>query len=62
MRYFLGKARDNGAHIAYNTEVVGIDKVSGGYKVKVEEPGGNFSFMTKVVINCAGFYSDKVAS
>lgn len=62
MRYFLGKARDNGGHIVYNTEVVGIDKVSGGYKVKVKEPSGNFSFTTKVVINCAGFYSDKVAS
>ncbi len=62
MRYFLSKARDNGAHIAYNTEVVGIDKVSGGYEVKVKEPSGNFSFTTKVVINCAGFYSDKVAS
>lgn len=62
MRYFLGKARDNGAHIAYNTKVIGIDKVSGGYKVEVEEPSGNFSFTTKVVINCAGFYSDKVAS
>jgi len=62
MRYFLGKARDNGAQIAYKTEVVGIDKVSGGYKVEVEEPGGSFFFTSGVVINCAGFNSDKVAA
>jgi len=62
MRYFLGKARDNGAQVVYKTKVVGIDKVSAGYKVKVEEPAGNFSFTTRVVINCAGFYSDKIAA
>ena len=57
MRYFLGKARDNGAQIAYKTEVTGIEKVSGGYKIRVDD----FSFMTRVLINCAGLYSDKVA-
>lgn len=62
MRYFLGKARDNGGQIAYKAKVVGIDKVSGGYKVEVEEPSGNFSFTSRVVINCAGFHSDKVAA
>ena len=62
MRYFLGKARDNGAQIAYKTEVIGIDKLSGGYKVEVKEPSGNFSLTSRVVINCAGFYSDRVAT
>ena len=61
MRYFLGKAKSNGAQIAYNTKAIGIEKVSGGYKVKVEDLSGDFSFMTRVVINCAGLYSDKVA-
>jgi len=62
MRCFLGKARDNGTQIAYKTEVVSIDQVSGGYKVGVEEPGGSFSFTSRAVINCAGFNSDKVAA
>ena len=61
MRYFLGKARDNGAQIAYKTKVIGIKKVFGGYKVKVEGLATDFSFMTRVVINCAGLYSDQVA-
>ncbi len=59
--YFLGKTRDNGAQIAYKTKVISIEKVSRGYKVRVEDASGDFSFMTRVVINCAGLYSDKVA-
>ena len=61
MCYFLGKARENGAQIAYKTEVIGIEGVSGGCKVRVRDAGGDFSFMTRVVINCAGLYSDRVA-
>jgi L-2-hydroxyglutarate oxidase LhgO len=61
MRYFLKKARDNGMQIAYKTEVVGIEKILNGYKVKVKDASGGFSFMTGVVINCAGLYGDKVA-
>jgi len=61
MRYFLGKARDNGAQIAYRTKVIGIDKISGGYKVRVEDSHGSFSVTTKVLINCAGLHSGEVA-
>ncbi len=61
MRYLLGKARDNGAQIAYRTKVIGIDKISGGYKVRVEDSHGSFSFATKILINCAGLNSDELA-
>lgn len=61
MRYFLGRATDNGAQVAYRTEVSGIEKVSGGYKVRVEDSSGGFHFTTRVLINCAGLYSDAVA-
>lgn len=61
MSYFVGKAGDNGAHVAYRTEVVGIDRTPGGYKVSVEDRDGYFCFATKVLINCAGLQSDKVA-
>lgn len=63
MRYFLGKARDNGAKIVYKTKVIGIEKEgNNGYKVTGEDQSGNFSFITRVLINCAGLNSDKVAS
>jgi len=61
MGHFAGKARDNGAHLAYRTEVTGIDRIPGGYKVSVRDPKGHFSFTTKVLINCAGLHSDEVA-
>jgi L-2-hydroxyglutarate oxidase LhgO len=62
MGHFVAKARDNGAHLAYRTEVTGIDRIPGGYKVSVLDPEGHFSFTTKIVINCAGLHSDEVAS
>jgi len=61
MRYFLGKARDNGAQIAYRTKAIGIDKIPRGYKVRVEDSYDSFSFTTKVLINCAGLHSGEVA-
>ena len=61
MRYFLGKARHNGAQIVYRAKVVGIEKVLEGYKVRVDDPSGETVFMTRVLINCAGLYSDRIA-
>lgn len=61
MSYFSGKTRDSGAQVIYKTEVVAIDKVATGYKVGVIEPVGSSSFTSRLVVNCAGFYSDKVA-
>jgi L-2-hydroxyglutarate oxidase LhgO len=61
MRYFLEKARDNGAQLVYKSKVVGIEKVSGGYQVRVDDPSGGTVFMTRVLINCAGLYSDRIA-
>ncbi|TET40401.1 MAG: NAD(P)/FAD-dependent oxidoreductase [Dehalococcoidia bacterium] len=61
MSYFMGKARDNGAHVACRTKVIGIDRMPGGCKVSVEDRDGYFCFATKVLINCAGLHSDEVA-
>ncbi len=61
MMYFLEKARDNDALIAYGTKVIGVEKVLGGYEVRAKDPSGDSSLMTRVLINCAGLYSDKVA-
>jgi len=62
MRYFLGKATDNGAKVVYKTKVGGIEKGSNhGYKVFVEDQSGGFSFITRVLINCAGLSSERVA-
>ena len=61
MQCFIAKAKEGGAQIAYQTKVVGIEKVADGYKVAVEDSAGGFSFLTRILINCAGLHSDKVA-
>jgi len=61
MRYFLGRATDNGARVACNTRVVGIEGGSREYRVTVEDRTGNFTFPTKVVINCGGLHSHEIA-
>jgi L-2-hydroxyglutarate oxidase LhgO len=61
MRYFIAKARDGGVQVAYQTKAVGIEKLADGYKVTVEDDTGEFSFTTRVLINCAGLHCDKVA-
>jgi len=59
--YYLAKARDNGAQIVYKTEVNGIEKLPDGYQVSVNDASGDFSFTSRVLVNCAGLHSDKVA-
>jgi len=61
MQYFIAKAGEGGAQIAYRTKVVGIEKAAEGYEVAVEDSGGRSSFITRVLINSAGLYSDKIA-
>ena len=61
MHYFIAKAVEGGAQIAYQSQVVGIEKAADGYNVEVEDSGGSSSFITGVLVNSAGLYSDKVA-
>ena len=61
VRYFLGKAQEQGAQVVYRTEVTGIEKASDGFNVKVKDVSGSQALATRVLINCAGLYGDKVA-
>jgi L-2-hydroxyglutarate oxidase LhgO len=61
MKCFIAQAREGGVQVAYKTEVLAIEKVADGYKVTVEDSTGKSSFITKILINCAGLHCDKVA-
>lgn len=62
MLYFLQKAKSKGGDIVYNSEVIGLEKKSGGYEVTVADNKEEcFSFISRIVINCAGLNSDKIA-
>ena len=54
----LGNAMDNGVSLKCDFTVSGIEKIDGGYRVLSEEGD---SVEAKLVINCAGVYSDKIA-
>lgn len=61
MKYFLGVAVDNHARIVYKAKVTGIEKLANKYKITVEDSAGNFSFLTRVLINSAGLNSAQIA-
>ena len=54
----VGNAMDNGAELKLNFKVVKIEECEGGYTVYSDKD----SVRAKCVINCAGLYSDEVAS
>jgi len=55
-------AKNNEVLISYNSEVTGIEKVNGNYKIIVKEQDNNtFEFLSEIVINCAGLYSERIA-
>jgi L-2-hydroxyglutarate oxidase LhgO len=61
MKFYLGRARKNGVQAVFGSAVTGIEKTTEGYILRIENPSGEESINSKVVINCAGIYSDKVA-
>lgn len=62
MRHFELKAKSNGITFAYGCELTGIERTGGGYKLTVRDSDGEmYDFITRILINCAGLGSDKVA-
>lgn len=55
--------RSQQGHIAYNSELIGIDKAKDGFIITVKDnTQGHFKFLTRILINCAGLNSDKVTA
>jgi len=54
-----GNAMDNGAHLKLNFNVNNIIQNKDGFEI-ISKTGENVQ--TKIVINCAGIYSDKIAN
>lgn len=59
MYYFLKTTQFNGADVVFRSKVTGILHTGHGYLVEVN--CGEYIFRTKILINCAGLYSDCVA-
>jgi len=50
-------AMDNGMELRVDTEVIGIERIDGGYRLQTDT---GEAIETRVVINCAGLYSDRI--
>lgn len=62
MENLASQLQMNKGSIAYNTQVIGIDKSKGGFIVTVKDKSeGIFKFFTRIFINCAGLNSDRIA-
>lgn len=61
MQRLADKAKDNGATIVFNSEVTVIEKDKDSFKVTIKDTDGETVVSAKVVVNCAGLDSDRVA-
>src|SRR4030066_734179 len=62
MNHFHAQLRNNNGVLVTQTEVTGIRKLKESYEIGGTSVGEKFQMTAKVVINCAGLYSDKIAA
>lgn len=61
MKSFEREICNTGAQIVYKSEVVNVDKTEHNYNIALQEVNSTFSFTSRIVINSAGLYSDKIS-
>jgi len=62
MKTLEGHCKERGVSIAYSAEVTGIEKAAAGYELCVRQADGErLTLSSRIVINCAGLSSDRVA-
>lgn len=62
MKYLESLAKAKGVIFAYNCKVIAIEKEVAGYKVDIRDADGeSLTLFTRLLINCAGLHSDKIA-
>lgn len=62
MKNLAWQFQSYGGQICYNTELMVIEKAQDGFGIRVKDNAGEiFKFFTRVLINCAGLNSNKVA-
>lgn len=63
MDYFLMSAKNKGAEIVYDTEVIDVEPIKNGFRIVTKNGKGElFKFTSAKVINSAGLHSDVIAN
>lgn len=62
MDYFAHAAKQNGAEILTNCEVIGLQKHLFPFEITIREQSGTSSFTSELVVNAAGLESDTIAA
>lgn len=60
MQLFISQAEFNQVMFAYNSKVISLKKQDKGFIIGIEQ--GGYKFKSKIVINAAGLFADKIAS
>lgn len=61
MRFFYVKAKERGVEFLFRNEVVGIEKRGESYELRIKSQDEETKLNVKIVINCAGLNSGKIA-
>jgi L-2-hydroxyglutarate oxidase LhgO len=61
LKFLYDKAREKGAEFVFGTEVIGIERAGTKYKVQIRDRDGISAFVARVILNCAGLNSDRIA-
>lgn len=59
MEYYVKTIEDNGGILVYDSEVAAVDRVQGGYILRLSKE--DYKFFSRIVINSAGLYADLIA-
>ena len=63
MHYYEQASIRNGVTVAYNCEVIGIEKTAQGYIIEIlDADGENFKILSEILINSSGLNSNKIVS
>jgi L-2-hydroxyglutarate oxidase LhgO len=61
LKLLYNQARGKGAEFVFSTEIVGIEQMGTKYRVEMKDREGISAVISRVVINTAGLYSDRIA-
>lgn len=59
-KFFIWTGQNKWPQMVFKTAVIGLERISDGYNIRVQQPSGESSFKNRVVISCTDLHSDKV--